>query len=332
MPEVFDHAVLTDIIRAQLGADVAPSLTPIRTGKHNTSFWVDTKHGRSVLRLAPPDDTGLLFYERRMMRQEPALHVLIRSRTSIPIAEVLAADFSRTRIDRDYMLVRALPGVPLSDAPHMTGARMDAALTQLGAQLYQLHNLTAPDCLAMQAYGYLGQHHPIDPQPTWFAAFRLMWGKLLDDVVACDAYSVAEAQALRDLLDRYQEHFAHPVQPCLLHMDVWAQNILVDAAGDVTGLVDFDRALWGDPEIEFAVLDYCGISEPAFWDGYGTTRDTSPPARIRRLFYVLYEVQKYMPIRVWRGNDPAGATEYKQQCLALAAHLGLNLTHGEKGR
>ncbi|OUL36382.1 hypothetical protein BV372_08175 [Nostoc sp. T09] len=59
----------------------------------------------------------------------------------------------------------------------------------------------------------------------------------------------------------------------MLHMDVWFQNILVDSAGNVTGLVDFDRALWGDPEIEFAVLDYCGISEPAFWRGYGRERD-----------------------------------------------------------
>lgn len=41
-------------------------------------------------------------------------------------------------------------------------------------------------------------------------------------------------------------------------------NILIDNQGSVTGIVDFDRALWGDVEIEFAVLDYCGISEPAF--------------------------------------------------------------------
>lgn len=111
--------------------------------------------------------------------------------------------------------------------------------------------------------------------------------------------------------------------PRLLHMDVWGQNILVDAAGNVTGLVDFDRALWDDAEIEFAVLDYCGISEPAFWDGYGLARDTSPSAEIRRVFYLLYEVQKYMPIRVWRRNDPRSAMRYKQHSLALATQLGL---------
>ncbi|HYN87974.1 MAG TPA: hypothetical protein VER55_05570 [Ardenticatenaceae bacterium] len=91
--------------------------------------------------------------------------------------------------------------------------------------------------------------------------------------------------------------------------------------GDVTGLVDFDRALWGDVEIEFAVLDYCGISEPSVGAGYGMERDESLPGRIRRQFYLLYEVQKYMPIAIWRGKNPAAAQDYKRQCLALAAEL-----------
>jgi len=148
-----------------------------------------------------------------------------------------------------------------------------------------------------------------------------MWNKLLDDVVACGSYDPDEAQAMRDLLDLYIELFDWSVIPRLLRMDVWSQNILVDEAGNVTGLVDFDRALWGNVQIEFAVLDYCGISESPFWEGYGARRDTSPSAMIRRQFYLLYEVQKYMPIRIWRRNDPISAARYKQQSLALAARL-----------
>lgn len=34
---------------------------------------------------------------------------------------------------------------------------------------------------------------------------------------------------------------------------------MVDADGNVTGLVDFDGALWGDVEIEFAVLDWLSL-------------------------------------------------------------------------
>ena len=72
------------------------------------------------------------------------------------------------------------------------------------------------------------------------------------------------------------------------------------------------------------MLDYCGISERAFWSGYGRQRDESQPALIRRHFYLLYEVQKYMPISIWRGKNPPAALDYKEHSLFLAAQLGLS--------
>ena len=313
---------MANLVLAHVDANPASlRFTPIHTGKHNASYWVEGDQGRFVLRIAPPDDAGFLFYERLMMRQEPALHALLRAQTDIPVARVVGYDFSRRRIDRDYLLMTALPGTPLSDVAHLTQTQFQRALRQVGEYLRQLHALTATDCLGSEAHGYLGEHRPMEPQPTWAAAFRVMWQALLDDVVACGSYTRDEAQALRDLLDMHLQHFDRPVTSRLLHMDIWSQNILIDKAGNVTGLVDLDRALWGDVEIEFAVLDYCGISEPAFWEGYGKPRDESPSATIRRQFYLLYEVQKYMPIHVWRRNDPAGALRYKQHSFALAAQL-----------
>jgi aminoglycoside phosphotransferase (APT) family kinase protein len=322
MPEHFSKQTLADLVLAHL--DTNPDslkFAPISTGKHNTSYRVDCDQGRFVLRIAPPDDAGFLFYERLMMRQEPDLHRLILAETSIPIAEIVGYDFSRRQIDRDYMLMAALPGAPISEARGLTQAIFQRALEQVGGYLAQLHRLTAPACLGQDAFGYLGQHKSMAAQATWDAAFQVMWNKLLDDVVACGAYTAGEGQAMRDLLGIHFEHFERPVTSSLLHMDVWSQNILIDEAGDVTGLVDFDRALWGDVEIEFAVLDYCGISEPSFWRGYGRPRDESQPALIRRHFYLLYEVQKYMPIEVWRRNNPAKAAGYKERCFAMAEQL-----------
>jgi fructosamine-3-kinase len=256
-----------------------------------------------------------------MMRQEPELHTLIRTETDIPVAVIRGYDFGRTRLDRDYVVMAVLPGKPLSDAPGLTRSMFRRALFQVGEYLRELHALTATDHFANEHYGYLGIHRPMESQPNWGAAFRVMWNKLLDDVVACGGYTEEEAQAMRDLLELHFDHFDRPVSPSLLHMDIWSQNILIDETGNVTGLVDFDRALWGDVEIEFAVLDYCGISEPSFWEGYGIPRDESTPAMIRRQFYLLYEVQKYIPIRIWRRNDPAGAMRYKQHSFQLAGQL-----------
>lgn len=322
MPEHFTTETLTHLVLAHLPTNPDTiRFRPVQTGKHNASYWVDCDQGRFVLRIAPPDEVGFLFYERLMMRQEPALHALIRDKTNIPAPEIVGYDFSRTQIERDYILMVALPGTPLSDVPDLTRSQFWRALEQVGHHLRQLHNLTATDCLRTEAHGYLGEHRPMEPQVTWGPAFRIMWHKLLDDVVACGTYTPAEGQRMRDLLDRHLSLFDRPLRPRLLHMDVWSQNILIDSAGNVTGLVDFDRALWGDVEIEFAVLDYCGISEPPFWQGYGSSRDESPPALIRRQFYLLYEIQKYMPIRIWRRNDPTGANRYKQQSFALAEAL-----------
>jgi len=104
-------------------------------------------------------------------------------------------------------------------------------------------------------------------------------------------------------------------------MDIWSQNVLVDAEGNVTGLIDFDRALWGDKEVEFAVLDYCGISEPAFWRGYGMERDLSEPARIRQVFYLLYEIQKYIVIYHYRGGGSKIPGEYKRKVMGIMGSL-----------
>ncbi len=315
MPERFPKELLARLVTAHLQANPERLVfEPIRTGKHNTSYYVKGAGGELVLRISPPDEAGFLFYEKGMMAQEPQLHALLRARTTVPVAEILAYDGSRALLDRDYLLMERLPGQPLTDA-RLTRMLVNRVLEQVGGYLAQMHALVA------DRYGYLGAHRPMEPQPTWVEAFAIMWNKLLDDVVDCGGYSLDEADDLRRLLNIYRPHFDRPVPASLLHMDVWSQNILVDEAGRVTGLVDLDRALWGDPEIEFAVLDYCGISEPAFWRGYGDTRDRSLSAQIRARFYLLYEVQKYIVIRIWRRDDPAQALQYKRQSSALARPL-----------
>lgn len=289
-----------------------PNLVRIPTGKFNDSYFVEQGDTKSVLRVAPPDDTAFLFYERNMMRQEPGLHSLLRERTGVPVAEVRAFDDTRELLPVDCMLMERLPGGPLSETPV---SDVDRVLHRVGQFLREVHDLTEAH------YGYLGEHRPMTPQPTWADAFSVMWNRLLDDVVATGHYSAAEADHLRRLLDRHIAVFDTGTPARLLHMDIWAQNILVDRGGQVTGLVDWDRALWGDPEIEFAVLDYCGISEPAFWEGYGQPRDTSAEHDLRRVFYLLYELQKYIVIRHGRSRDPAAARRYRDQSLRLAAQI-----------
>jgi aminoglycoside phosphotransferase (APT) family kinase protein len=300
--------------------DVDPERLTLRhspTGKFNETHFIEGGPVPLVLRVAPPDDRSrMLFYEHRMMRQEPGLHALIRRRTDVPVPAVLAHDFSHAEIDRDYLLMERQPGTPIFHLGGLTQDTLDDILHQVGRCLRQVHEIGGDQ------YGYVGEHRPMEPKPDWPSAFHVMWHKLLDDIERCGGFGHDEANRMRRLLDRYIEVFDRPVPASLLHMDVWAENILADESGRLTGLIDWDRACWGDPEIEFAVLDYCGISEPPFWEGYGAVRDRSPEAEVRRLFYLLYEVQIYIVIRRVRGNDPVRADGYRRQCLRLAQVLG----------
>jgi fructosamine-3-kinase len=171
-------------------------------------------------------------------------------------------------------------------------------------------------------YGYLGAHEPMEAQSNWGKAFAVMWLALLDDIELCGGASDEELASWRALIEAYRGCFDHYTEPAsLLHMDVWAENILMDGEGRLMGLIDWDRALWGDPEIEFAVLDYCGISTGAFWKGYDCERPVDREAQVRRVFYLLYEVLKYIVIRIARQGDRAGAERYRAMAKELIGSL-----------
>lgn len=270
--------------------------------------------GEFVLRIAPADSLRQLFYEYRMMRQEPDLHALIQRRTTIPIPTILAHDFSRERLDRDYLLMNRLPGVPLSEcAGRLTRAQRDAILRRLGEDVARLHGVHG------ERYGYVGPHRPMEPQATWHDAFAIMWARLLDDCVACGVYDDADRTAAMRLWDRDHERFAIDVPPCVCHMDLWAANVLVDD-GRYSALFDFDRACYGDPGNELAVAEYCGLTGGPFWEGYGRRPDASEDVAVRRWFYLMYEHQKYIVIRMsQRHSDPPSARRYADECRASMA-------------
>jgi len=107
------------------------------------------------------------------------------------------------------------------------------------------------------------------------------------------------------------------------HGDLWVTKLLVERDGKVTGVLDLDRACWGDIEWGLAIAEYCGVTQEAFWQGYGQVIDRySGPASVRRMFYLLYEHQKYIVVSMstLRG-DPAGARRYAKESLAVMARF-----------
>jgi fructosamine-3-kinase len=146
-----------------------------------------------------------------------------------------------------------------------------------------------------------------------------MYRKELHDLLRCGVYTQTMVDDSMGLIEDHASCFDSCDTSRLCHGDLWVTNLLVDDDGKVTGVIDFDRACWGDRDWDLAIAEYCGITRPAFWEGYGDQVDnTSSEAAIRRLFYLLYEHQKYIVISMSsRRNDPEGAHRYARECLAI---------------
>lgn len=300
---------------AHHGFDVG-AVKPIPTGRFNESFYVRTREGPDlVVRVAPSDDAGFVFYERGMMAQEPEIHRIVSRRTDIPIPRVFAFDDTRTELDRDAIILERLPGRALS-SQRLTREAVDRVLEATGRYLRTLHDR----CTARQ-YGYLGAHAPMRPADRWPDAFSDMWDRLISDLEGCGVYRPEDGDLARSALKRNIDLFEYPAPASLLHMDVWTQNILVDGEGTLCALLDWDRALWGDPGMEFAVLEYCGFDTEAFWSGYGGRPDRSGEANIRHHFYLLYEIQKYPVIWTRRRGSGSQASEYREHALRVLRQL-----------
>lgn len=273
------------------------SVRPLGGGLYNAVYILDAESDRYVLRIAPSEDVPKLFYEKKMMRSEPGIHRTVRSCTDVPAPEIVHYDFSQRHLDRDFVIMDFLPG---------GSGSFDRA--ELGDYVSQMHGICGDE------YGYPEREAPTGDE--WGEVFRTYVKKIFDDCLRADAIDEDEhARFLRFYDDRW-DAMTHKVQPRLLHLDLWSANILVQD-GRISGILDFDRGMYGDPELEFAVLDTYGNTTPRFFEGYGESRPRGPEARTRRNLYVVYEIIKYAFIRLARGGSRPAARNFVEKCFRI---------------
>lgn len=180
---------------------------------------------RHVLKLFPPDEAAYAHTEARAL-------AAVQGALTIPTPRLIAAD---TQDGWPYLLMSRLHGARLVDAwPRLSAAERDRFADQLGAAVAALH---AIDTTALAGLG-----------PDW------------DGFVAAQRASAAQRQRARRLapewveqVEPFLQRWRPPPAPkqVLLHTELMREHLLVDR-GQLSGLFDFEPAMLGAPEYDFA--------------------------------------------------------------------------------
>jgi aminoglycoside phosphotransferase (APT) family kinase protein len=260
-PEV-DLTGIARLVRAGLNAEVTDAAE--LAGGGFAAVWRATlADGRDVVvKVGPPSDARLLAYETGLLPAEACYFRLVRDRAPVP--EVLHEG-------DNWLITTYLPGRPLTELGD--GAPVRA---ELGAAVARIHEVTGPH------FGYTGDRPAAG---DWPAAYTAMIDSLLADAAAWDVPLPSLARLTVTPLSVVR-------RPVLLHFDLWDGNVL-GAGGRLTGLVDGERFLYGDPLLDLVspALFHRIEEEPdhPFLRGYPVAFDDGARARL-----TLYRIHLYL--------------------------------------
>ena len=239
--------VIKTIFRRALGAETVREARLLDGGLFNTTYLVTYGAGeeRAVLRLGPVERHRIMGFEQNLMAAEAYLYAVCRD-IGIPCPEVLAWDTSRTAVDRDFMITRYIPSVAMVNA-EMTEERRHDLCFQLGAYLRRLHQVTG------ESFGFVSRVLEGRRFDTWSGAFLFEVEDIVGRLEAFGGLTAGEAGAVLAPFRRSRELLDQVRTPHLLHLDIWAGNVLLDRETlEILAVIDSDRAVFGDPDFEFA--------------------------------------------------------------------------------
>jgi aminoglycoside phosphotransferase (APT) family kinase protein len=248
--DVTDEDLRRYLPDALSGVGAIASYARLEGGTYNTGVQVRLQDGQDVVaKISPPSSAPGLAYEAGLLPTE-ADYFRRTLPLGVPVPEVLVAG-REAFPGRHHLVMSKVPGRPwwgLLPAP--SGAQRAVLRRQLGRLVALAHQ--AP----CDGFGYMfGREHLRGD--TWPEAFGRMMGALLHDAARFGTDLPLPADEIGELVDAHRSALAEVERPALVHFDLWDGNILVSGEGAgpvVTGIIDAERALHGDPLFEFPSL------------------------------------------------------------------------------
>ena len=271
---------IRSIIKGMIGTEVT-EYKLLSGGLFNTTYFVSTKNcGDVILRIGPINRHLLLHFEEDMMAAEAIVYRILAEH-GVPCSELLAIDTSKTLMDRDLMIVRYLPSVTykLDRADYFYEPTEVACLyRELGENIARMHAIRG------ETFGHVYDVAQGKGHSRWSDFLKEELKQILLCCAPYDIFSERETEAMDEILEKYTSVLDEIKEPRLIHADLGPNNLLIHADRPAfAAFIDADRAMWGDPDFDFAYMEWMYCDE--LWQGYERPLATDDASVRRRLIY-----------------------------------------------
>lgn len=273
---------IIQMTKRAFGDNILPeTINELTDGYFNTAYSLILSNGcKTVLKAAPSKEVRVMRYEHNMMAAEVFAINQVHTHGRIPVPKVLYYDQKQDIVDCDYFFMEYLQGTPLNKLrSELSEGQFNDILQRIGSYANEMKKITSDH------FGHLTQ---TDKQFTsWIQAFGFMIKELFEDASDMNVKLPCSYQEVADIINENREALDEIHTASFVHKDLWEGNIFVDPKTfSITGFVDFERAIMGDPLME-AVCSFLLDNEGFMKNYYGTAALTREE-RIRIVLYKIY--------------------------------------------
>jgi aminoglycoside phosphotransferase (APT) family kinase protein len=252
----------------------------LKEGWFNVAYQLRLADGREVvLKIAPPPGIEIMGYEQDIMATEVAAMRLVHQNPLIPVPEIYFYDDAHDLCDADYFFMEKLTGDNLEHIKSSLPIETQAAIEMRIGEIIRAIN-SYPGTY----FGYPGS--PGLRAATWKEAYVKIVESVLEDGFRKNVIYDFMYEEIRAVILKHTPALDEVKAPCLVHWDAWNSNFFVKD-GKITGILDFERALWAEPLMEAQFRDIGGHRVENSLRGYGKTSFTHAEEQ-RNQLYSLY--------------------------------------------
>lgn len=219
----------------------------------------------------------IMTYEKNIIFSEVNAMKAVESVNGIPSPAVIGFDDSCTVCSSPYFFMEKIQGESLNSVKSTLSKK------QLANIYRHIGEITRPiNSIERPVFGYPGQEE--FQGGVWFNVFKKMLAAAVNDA---DKVNVDLKISIKKLFEKFEndrEVFDEVTVPQLVHWDIWDGNIFIKD-GEVSGIIDWERAVWGDPLMEVGFRTYSVNKD--FSEGYGIEKLSKNQYR-RALWYDVY--------------------------------------------